>query len=122
MRHACITFAVLLCCSSGSAQSRPASESYLHRASSIILATLGPQLQKHPERLTGMIKVALRIDQEGHIHIQKVLSTSPNRWMQDTAMRVLHSIKLPPMPKDVVAEQGHGWIDFQADWSFVPDQ
>jgi Gram-negative bacterial TonB protein C-terminal len=122
MRAAGFAIAIFLCCSSSFAQTLPASDAYLHRVSSIILSTLGPQLQKHPERLTGLVKVALRIDKEGHIHVQKVLSTSPNRWMQETTMRVLDAVKLPPMPKEVVSEQRHEWIDFQADWSFVPNQ
>jgi hypothetical protein len=128
MRTTHILIAVLLCCSFGFSRaqsagelSRPLSEVYLHRVTSIILNTLGPQLQKHPERLTGLAKVALRIDRQGKIHIQKVLSTSPNRWMQDTALHVLRTVKLPPMPKEVVAEQGHDWIEFQADWSFMPN-
>lgn len=103
-------------------QSRlPASDAYLQRASAIILNTLGPQLQKHPERLTGLIKVALRIDRRGHIQVQRILSTSPNPWMQETVMRVLRTLKLPPIPKEALAEQGHEWIAFQADWSFVPN-
>jgi TonB family protein len=128
MRATHVLITVFLCCSSGflqaqrsGEQSRPVSEAYLHRVSSIILNTLGPQLQKHPERLTGLVKVALRIDRQGKIHIQKVVSTSPNRWMQNTALHVLRTVKLPPMPKEVVAEQGHEWIEFQADWSFMPN-
>jgi TonB family protein len=129
MHSTYIAIVTFLCCSLSFTQAQgakepdrfPASNAYLHRVSSIILNTLGPQLQKHPERLTGLVKVALRIDRQGHIHVQKILSSTPNPWMQETTLRVLRTVKLPPMPKEVVAEQGHEWIAFQADWSFVPN-
>jgi hypothetical protein len=129
MRAKHIAILTFLCCSLNLTQARggkepaslPASEAYLHRASSLILNALGPQLQKHPERLTGLVRVALRIDRQGHIHVQKILSSAPNPWMQETTLRVLRTVKLPSMPKEVVAEQGHEWIAFQADWSFVPN-
>jgi hypothetical protein len=26
--------------------------------------------------------------------------------------------KFPPIPKKVIAEQGHDWVDVEAEWSF----
>lgn len=103
---------------SGSGPHRPATESYLSRVGTIIFDTLGGELNKHPERLSGKVKVALRLDRGGHVQVQKILSSTSNQWVQDTALRVVRTVKLPPMPKQVVAEQNHDWVDFQAEWSF----
>ena len=103
---------------SGSGPHRPATESYLSHVGTIIFDTLGTELNKHPERLSGKVKVALRLDRGGHVQVQKVLSSTSNQWVQDTTLRVVRTVKLPPMPKEVVAEQSHDWVDFQAEWSF----
>ena len=126
MRHLVIaTF--LICCTAAVAQKwtrekgappAPATEAYFGRVGTIIFNTLMPELSKHPERLSGAVRVALLIDRKGHIQVQKVVSTTSNRWVQDTALRVVRSVKLPPMPKQVITEQGHEPVEFQAEWSF----
>jgi len=103
---------------SGSGPHRPATESYLSRVGTIIFDTLGAELNKHPERLSGKVKVALRLDRGGHVQVQKILSSTSNQWVQDTTLRIVRTVKLPAMPKQVVAEQSHDWVDFQAEWSF----
>ncbi len=124
MRRLAITL-LLICCSSLLAQTwsgkgphRPATEAYLSRVGTIIFDTLSPELDKHPERLSGTVKVALRLDREGRVEVRKILSSTSNRWVEDTALRVVRTVKLPPMPKEVAAEQRHDWVGFQADWSF----
>jgi TonB family protein len=88
------------------------------RVGTIIFNTLVPELSKHPERLSGAVRVALLIDRKGHIQVQKVVSTTSNRWVQETALRVVRSVKLPPMPKEVIAEQKQEPVHFEAQWSF----
>jgi TonB family protein len=122
----CLTISIVLtCCSSlcaqtwsGSGPHRPATESYLSRVGTIIFDTLGAELNKHPERLSGKVKVALRLDRGGQVKVQKILSSTSNQWVQDTALRVVRTVKLPQMPKEVPAEQSHDWVDFQAEWTF----
>lgn len=88
---------VLLTCSSslfgqtwsGSGPHRPATESYLSRVGTIIFGTLGAELNKHPERLSGKVKAALRLDRGGHVQVQKILSSTSNQWVQDTTLRVV---------------------------------
>ena len=118
---------LLICCTAAFAQKwtrekgvppAPATEAYFSRVGTIIFNTLMPELSKHPERLSGAVRVALLIDRKGHIQVQKVVSTTSNRWVQDTALRVVRSVKLPPMPKQVITEQGHDPVEFQAEWSF----
>jgi TonB family protein len=126
MRHLVIaTF--LICCTAAMAQKwtsekgappAPATEAYFGRVGTIIFNALMPELSKHPERLSGAVRVALLIDRKGHIKVQKVVSTTSNRWVQDTALRVVRSVKLPPMPQQVITEQGHEPVEFQAEWSF----
>jgi len=106
----------------GSGPPQPATEAYFSRVGTIIFNTLGPELDKHPERLSGAVRVALLIDRYGHVRIQKVISSTSSRWVQDTALRVVRSVRLPPMPKEVITEQGHEPVDFQAEWSFEHQQ
>jgi TonB family protein len=96
----------------------PATEAYFGRVGTIIFNTLVPELSKHPERLGGAVRVALLIDRNGHIQVQKVVSTTSNHWVQDTALRVVRSVKLPPMPKEVITEQKQEPVHFEAEWSF----
>jgi TonB family protein len=96
----------------------PATEAYFGRVGTIIFNTLVPELSKHPERLSGAVRVALLIDRKGHVQAQTVVSTTLNRWVQDTALRVVRSVKLPPMPKEVIAEQKQEPVHFEAEWSF----
>ena len=123
--HRVAIVVILICCTSAFAQKwsgkgphQPATEAYFSRVGTIIFNTFVPELAKHPERLSGVVRVALRLDRQGRVQVQKVISTTANRWVQDTALRVVRTVKLPPMPKEVAAEQGHDWADFQAEWSF----
>ncbi len=96
----------------------PATEAYFGRVGTIVFNTLVPELSKRPERLNGRIKVSLLIDRKGHIQVEKVSSTTSNRWVEDTTLRVVRTVKLPSMPSQVIAEQGHEPVHFEAEWSF----
>jgi hypothetical protein len=118
---------LLICCTAAFAQKwthekgaplAPATEAYFGRIGTTIFNALGRELGKHPERLNGAIRVALLIDRQGHIQIQKVMSSTSNRWVEDTTLRVVHSVKLPPMPKEVIAEQKKEPVPFRAEWTF----
>ena len=122
-----LILALVLCCTSAFGQqwthpkgapAQPETEAYFGRVGTIIFNTLVPELAKHPERLSGAVRVALLIDRKGHIQIQKVVSTTSNRWVRDTALRVVRSVKLPPLPKEVIAEQKQEPVHFEAEWSF----
>lgn len=103
---------------SGSGPPRPATEAYIEQVGTLVRNALIPELAKHPESLSGAVRVALRLDRQGHIDALNVLSTKSNRWVQDTATQVVRTLKLPAVPKEVAAEQGHDWVEFQAEWSF----
>jgi TonB family protein len=125
--HRLVIFVLLLCCTSVFAQKSthekgappaPATEAYFGRVGTIIVNTLVPEWSKHPERLSGAVRVALLIDHAGHVKVLKVTSSTSNRWVQETALRVVRTVKLPPMPKEVVAEQKKDPVPFEAEWSF----
>lgn len=118
---------LLICCTSVFAQKwtrekgtppQPATEAYFSRVSAIILKALGPELAKHRELLGGAVKVSLFINRQGHIQNPKIVSSSSNRWVQDTALRVIRAVNLPQMPKEVIAEQGHDPVHFEVQWTF----
>ena len=118
---------LLICCTSAFAQKwtrekgappQPATEAYFGRVGTIILKTLAPELAKHRERLSGAVKVSLFINRQGHILSPKIISTTSNRWVQDTALRVVRTVNLPQMPKEVIAEQGHDPVHFEVQWTF----
>jgi TonB family protein len=120
-------FAILICCTSAFAQKwthakgappQPATEAYFSRVGNIILKTLGPELAKHRERLSGAVRVSLFINRQGHIQSPKIVSTTSNRWVQETALRVVRTVTLPPMPKEVIVEQGHEPVHFEVQWTF----
>ena len=97
---------------------QPATKAYFDRVGAIILKTLAPELAKHRERLSGALKVSLFINRQGHIQSPKIVSTTSNRWVQDTALRVIHTVNLPQMPKEVIAEQGQEPVHFEVQWTF----
>ena len=58
------------------------------------------------------------LDRQGRVKGLKVVSTNSNLWAQETAARMIRAAKFPPIPKKVIAEQGHDWVDVEAEWSF----
>ncbi len=118
---------LLICCTSAVAQKwtrdkgappQRATEAYFSRVGNIILKALGPELAKHQERLGGAIRVSLFINRQGHIQSPKIVSTTSNRWVQETALRAVRTVNLPQMPKEVIAEQGHEPVHFEVQWTF----
>jgi TonB family protein len=120
-----VVIALLICCTSAFAQKwtrekgrppQPATELYFGRVGTIILKALAPEWAKHLERLSGKLRVSLFIDRQGHIQSPKIVSSTSNRWVQDTALRVVRTVNLPPMPKQVIVEQGHEPVHFEIEW------
>ena len=115
----------LICCAQAIAQSGAAAETrlpatslYLSQVSAIASQAVVPEFAKHRERLKGSVKVTFRLDRQGRVRDLKVVSTNSNPWTQETATRMIRAAKFPPIPKNVVAEQGHDWVDVEVKWSF----
>ncbi len=101
------------------AETRPSATSlYQSQVSAIAFHAVVPEFAKHPERLKESVKLTFRLDRLGRVKHLKVISTSSNRWAQETATRIMRVAKFPPIPTKVIAEQGHDWVDVEAEWSF----
>src|SRR5260370_25809124 len=115
----------LICCAQAIAQSGagaetrlPATAQYQSQVSAIASQVVVPEFAKHRERLKGSVKVRFRLDRQGRVKGLKVVSTKSNPWVQETATRMIRVAKFPPIPKEVIAEQGHDWVDVEAEWTF----
>src|SRR5262245_54827082 len=71
------------------------------------------ELVKHPERIHRMsMKCTFQLDRQGHPHNVKVVSSTHNRWAEDTARRALAAAKFPPLPKSVIEQSGSDRANF----------
>ena len=76
------------------------------------------ELVKHPERIHRMsMKCTFQLDRQGHPHNVKVVSSTRNRWAEETARRALAAAKFPPLPKSVIQQSGSDLanIEYQLD-------
>jgi TonB family protein len=115
----------LICCAqviaqngAGAETQLPATAQYQSQVSAIAFQAVVPEFAKHRERLKGSVKVTFRLDRQGHVKGLRVGSTNSNPWTQETATRMIRVAKFPPIPKKVIAEQGHDWVDVEVEWSF----
>src|ERR1700694_4538166 len=67
-------------------------------------------LDKEPARWKKIsIKVRCNVTDDGRLRDVRITSKIPNRWAEETVRRVLLSLRLPPVPKEIVATLGpHG--------------
>ena len=64
-------------------------------------------LFKEPARWSKLwMKFRFNITDDGRIRDVKITSLIRNRWAEDTAQRALLAVRLPPVPKQVLAEVG----------------
>ena len=76
------------------------------------------ELVKHPERIHRMsMKCTFQLDRQGHPHNVKVVSTTHNRWAEETARGAIAAAKFPPLPKSVIQQSGSDLanIEYQLD-------
>ena len=58
------------------------------------------------------MKCTFQLDRQGHPHKVKVVSSSHNRWAEETARRALAAAKFPPLPKSVIQQSGTDLASF----------
>ena len=58
-----------------------------------------------------------QVDQLGRAHEAKIISKQPNEWAEETARRVLTSLKFAPFPQELAAEVGTNWVNVEANFS-----
>jgi len=61
--------------------------------------------------------MTFRLDRQGRVEPLKVLSSTRSRWAEETASRMLRATTFPPIPEEVIAEQGRDWVDVEAETS-----
>ena len=72
------------------------------------------ELVKHPERIHRMsMKCTFQLDRQGHPHKVKVVSSTHNRWAEETARRAIAAAKFPPLPKSVIQQSGTDLASFE---------
>jgi hypothetical protein len=117
MRYLAALMAGLICfhAMATAAEKSSATAAYNDRLAEIAKRALDAELLKHPERLSSVsMKLRYTVDRDGRVHNVKVISRTPDRWPERTAVRVLAGTKFPPIPMDVQLEIGAGHIDAEA--------
>jgi TonB family protein len=89
------------------ADSNAVGRAYTTQATDVARRVVLKELVKHPERIHRMsMKCTFQLDRDGHPHNVKVVSSTHNRWAEDTARRALAAAKFPSLPKTVIQESG----------------
>jgi TonB family protein len=117
MRALQLAILPLICCAHIFGQSgvpaealRSATFSYQTQINTIVLQAVVPELAKHVELLRGSVKFSFRLDRQGYLTNLKVTSSTSNRFVEETTIRMIRAWKFPPIPKKVIAEQGRDWV------------
>jgi TonB family protein len=82
---------------------------------SIVLQSVVPALAKHQNLLNGNVTFQYRLDREGHLQDLKVVSSTSNRFVENTCLEMIRVTKFPPIPKEVIREQGRDWIELKGE-------
>ena len=95
------------------ADSNAVGRAYTTQATDVARRVVLAELVKHPERIHRMsMKCTFQLDRQGHPHNVKVVSSTHNRWAEDTARRALAAAKFPPLPKSVIEQSGSDRANF----------
>ena len=93
-------------------------KTYTVQATDVARRVVLAELVKHPERIHRMsLKCTFQLDRQGHPHNVKVVSTTHNRWAEETARGAIAAAKFPPLPKSVIQQSGSDLanIEYQLD-------
>ena len=99
------------------APSGSATLAYQNRVTSNVTQMLFPRLAIHFDQLrqAGSIKIIYRVRADGGVEGVKVFSGRASRIIVETCVRTIKGLKLPPIPKDVIGEQGHSWVEVESE-------
>ena len=109
---------LLLSTQAYAAENDSVGKAYTTQATEVARRVVLAELVKHPERIHKMsMKCTFQVDKQGHPHNVKVVSTTRNRWAEDTARRALADAKFPPLPKSLIQQSGSDLanIEYQID-------
>ena len=63
----------------------------------------------------GSVHISCRINASGQVQSVNVRTGRPNRFVQETCVRVLKRTAFPKIPKEVQTDLGKSWLDFTVD-------
>ncbi len=123
MRARLLLVALLALCMRSLAQSgipaeaiRSATFSYQSQINTIVLQAVIPELAKHFNLLRGgSVKFSFRLDRQGRLSRLRVTSSTTNRFVEQTTIRMIRATKFPPIPKKVIAEQRQDFVDVDSE-------
>jgi TonB family protein len=113
-----LTFVQLWSAHAHAADNDSVGRAYTLQATEVARRVILAELVKHPERIHRMsMKCTFQLDKQGHPHNVKVVSSTHNRWAEETARRALAAAKFPPLPKSVIQQSGSDLasLDYQLD-------
>jgi outer membrane biosynthesis protein TonB len=81
-----------------------------------LMRELVPELVRRSDLVDrGSLHMTFRVSRDGKISNIKITAAGRNQFAQQTAVRVIRSLRLPSIPKGVIGESGHAWMDIQID-------
>ena len=91
----------------------PKVDVYLDQAGQILAHALMPELAKHRDLGNVTKKFSFRIDAAGYPSEIKATSTPPTELLDRLVVRVIRSLKFPPIPKDILAK--YKYLEFRTE-------
>jgi TonB family protein len=75
-------------------------------------------LSKHVDVLhDGSVQLEFRVLAQGKVENVRIISYYPNTVVTEACVRAVKAAKLPPIPSDVLKEQGRNWLDVSTEIS-----
>ena len=119
MRLLPVVFASALACLLGEAHAQDedaALRAYKTQVDDTAVKFLFDEFAKHPDRVHHLVfSFSVFIDAQGRPHDVKVTSKCHDRFVEDTARRILSAAKFPPMPKKLTQGNGELRLRIQGD-------
>ncbi len=87
---------------------------YQERLGTAAVAAVMPALMPRFDQFmaAGGVHIECRINARGQVQDVKVRTGRPNRFVQETCIKMLKRTTFPKIPKEVQAELGKNWLDF----------
>ena len=94
---------------------RSASFAYSSQITTAVIQAVVPELAKNFQQLRGTVKFSFHLDRSGHVSAVRVVSSTSSKFVEQTTVRAIRATSFPPIPKKVIAEQGHDWVDIDSE-------
>ena len=101
---------------------RPALKLYMNKAAEVIGPLWYRAVENNVKNLAvGKVRFTLRITPDGRVENLRIMPNTANRLLASISARSIKDAKLPPVPKNVLLEEGHNWIEVEhLDFTIFP--